>query len=103
MTEVLKGLANVNLQWQESDTVQPLGPYKKVPTSEAGFSRMVISIVDSKGTARAILAPNRICQTFKPLDSALRTPRALWEFQGFRVNYGCKVPGFKYGEYEDHY
>lgn len=77
MTELLKGLGNPDLQWQESETVQALGPYKRIPFSDAGYGTMVISIARSNGTARAILTPKKICQTFKPLDSALKTPRAL--------------------------
>lgn len=111
--ELLKGLANTELQWQESEAVQALGPYKRIGLlhegnkmvfrGEDGYSVMAITIAHSKGTAKAILKPKRICETLKPLDSALKTPRALWEFQGFRINYGCKVPGFKPEDYPDHY
>jgi hypothetical protein len=114
MSDLLKGLANSDLHWQESETVQALGPYKKIGylgrkgntmvfRAEDGYSVMAIWVVHSKGTAKAILAPKGICVTLKPLDSALKTPRTLWEFQIFRMNYSCKVQGFRPEEYPDHF
>jgi len=98
MRELIRGLSHLHLSWQESESVESLQPFKKLEITDT----MVITAVSSNGTAMANLDPKRICETLKPLDSALETPRALWEFQGFRLNYGCKVPGFKYGAYPDH-
>jgi len=97
MQQLMQGLAHSDMAWQESEKVETLGSYKKLDITDD----MAITAVSSKGTARASLTPKKICKTLKLLDSALKTPRALWEFQGFRLNYGCKVPGFRYGAYPD--
>jgi hypothetical protein len=98
MRELIQRLASARLAWQESGDIVTLGSYKKLPL----FDDMELLVTSSKGTATTKVAPKSICETFEPLDGALRTPRALWEFQGFRLNYGCKVPGFKYDAYPDH-
>jgi hypothetical protein len=98
MQRLLRRLMLSDLSWQESQKTEALGSYKRLPASD----RMEIIIVCSKGTARTTLDPKKICDTLKPLDSVLTTPRALWEFQGFRLNYGCRIPGFKYDAYSDH-
>jgi hypothetical protein len=90
---------HTDLAWQESEAVEALGSYKKLPVSDD----MEILVAFANGTAKAQITPKTICRTLKPLDAALKTPRALWEFQGFRLNYGCKVPGFKPDAYPDHY
>jgi hypothetical protein len=64
---------------------------------------MEIRVVSPKGTAVATVSPKRICPTLEPLDAALATSRALWEFQLFRVEDGCKVPGFNNQAYPDHW
>jgi hypothetical protein len=99
MQQLMQGLAHSDLSWQESEKVEVLGSFKKLAITD----NLAITVVSSRGTARAALDTKRICEMFKPLDSALKAPRALWEFQGFRLNYGCKVPGFIYGAYPDHY
>ncbi len=99
MRELVQALARSNLAWQESETIELLGSYKKL---DLAFIGMEIFVGNSKGTARARVVPKAICKTLKPLDAALKTPRALWEFQGFRLNYGCKVPGFNHEAYPDH-
>lgn len=99
MRQLIEGLSHSDLSWQESEKVEALGGYRGL---RDGSESMEILVVCSKGTARANLDPKKICKTLAPLDAALKAPRALWEFQGFRLNYGCKIPGFKYGEYPDH-
>jgi hypothetical protein len=98
MRQLMQGLAHSDLSWRESEKVEVLGSFRKLDITD----NMEITAVSSKGTAQATLNPQKICETLKPLDSALKTPRALWEFQGFRLNYGCKVPGFVYDAYPDH-
>jgi len=96
MASMLRKLAQLDLPWRESGKVEVLGSFKRLrPWSNS----MEILVACSKGTARAKVDPENICETLKPLDSALKTPRALWEFQGFRLNYRCQVPGFEYGAY----
>ena len=102
MRELVQALAHSNLAWRESETVELLGSYKKLTLAGVGLDNMEALVVLSNGTAKAQIAPKAICKTLKPLDAALKTPRALWESQGFRLNYGCKVPGFKHDAYPDH-
>ncbi len=102
MRELIRRPDLADLAWHESETVEALGSYKKLGVAGTGLDTMEIFVGSSKGTARAKVLPKAICKTLKPLDAALKTPRALWEFQGFRLNYGCKVPGFKYDAYPDH-
>jgi hypothetical protein len=98
MQQLMQDFATSDLSWQESEKVEALGSFRELEISDS----LVITVTSSKGTAEASLNPKEICKTLKPLDSALKTPRALWEFQGFRLNYGCKVPGFVFDAYQDH-
>jgi len=97
MRGLVKDLAHTSLAWRESQSVEVLGPYKKLPASDD----MEILIAFSDGTAKAEISPKALCMILRPLDAAFKAPRVLWEFQGFRLNYGCKVPGFKPGAYPD--
>ena len=98
MRDLLRGLAHSGLSWQESEKVEPLGSHKPL----AFLTDDEIRVICSKGTATAHFDPKRICQTLEPLDSAIKTPRALWEFQLFRQGYGCKVRGFNFQAYPDY-
>jgi hypothetical protein len=102
MRELMQRLAQMDLAWKESDVAEPLGPFKKLALAGIGINNMEVFIGCSKGTARTTIAPKKICETLTPLDSALKAPRALWEFQLFRLDYGCKVPGFRTDAYPDH-
>jgi hypothetical protein len=103
MHELVHGLIQSGLGWQESKTVEVLGSYKDLTLVGIGLDTMDVRIVSSHGTARAEISPKAICMILKPLDGALKTPRAIWELQIFRLDYGCKVPGFKPDAYPDHY
>jgi hypothetical protein len=98
MRQLLQRLRHSDLPWQESEKVEILEPYKKLVVKAS----MEVTVVSSKGTAKASFGAKNICDALRPLDSALKTPRALWEFQGFRLNYGCRVPGFNFEAYPDH-
>ncbi len=100
MQQLMQGLARSGLLWRQSEKVEVLRSFKVEPP---WVEHLEITVVSSKGTARASLDPKNICETLKRLDSALKTPRALWEFQRLRLNYDCKVPGFIYDAYPDHY
>jgi hypothetical protein len=102
MRELVQTLAKMDLAWKESDAVEPLGPFKKLMRAGIGLNAMEVFVGCSKATARAPIAPKRICETVAPLDSAFRSPRAVWELQLFRLGYDCKVPGFKEDAYPDH-
>jgi hypothetical protein len=99
MQQLTQGLGHSDLSWQESEKVEPLGPFKQLPP---WADRMEILEVRSRGMAKTSLDPKTICETLQPLDSALKSPRALWEFRGFRVNYGCRVSRFNADAYPDH-
>jgi len=98
MRDLVQKLVHTDLPWHESGAVEVLGSYKNLPVSD----EMELLVVVSNGTLRTQITPKAICRILKPLDATLKTPRALWEFQGFQLNYGCKVPGFKPGAYPDH-
>jgi hypothetical protein len=102
MRDLIQRVAHARLAWQESQTVEALGSCKKLARAGFGLDTMDIFLSSPKGTARTKIAPKAICSTLEPLDTAIKTRRALWELQGFRLNYGCKVPGFKHDAYPDH-
>ncbi len=101
MRELVQLLGRSSLVWQESQVVEVFGPSKKLGLAGVGLDTMDVRVLTTAGTAKAEVSPKAICAILNSLDSALKTPRALWEFQGFRINYGCKVSEFKYGEYTD--
>jgi hypothetical protein len=99
MQQLLKALAQSRVSWQRSEEVGMFGPSKELEIT----GTMVITVVSTKGTFKASLEPKKICGTLRPLDHSLYAPRAVWEFQRFRLNYGCKVRNFVYDAYPDHY
>jgi len=52
--------------------------------------------------SKKLEAPKQLCERLAPLDAALKQPRALWEFQLFRVDYGCHVQGFDRNAFPEH-
>jgi len=102
MRNLVQALTRSGLGWEETEAVEVLGSYKDLTRAGIGLDTMDVRVVTAKGTAKADISPRAICMILKPLDAALKTPRPLWEFQGFRLNYGCKVPGFKPHSYPDH-
>jgi hypothetical protein len=101
MQHLKQGLAELVLRWpwKQSREVMAFGDAMSIPAVGA----MVIIVVSSQGTAEGGLDSTRICNTLAPLDSALRTPRALWEFQLFRDEYKCDVPGLNGQAFPDHW
>jgi hypothetical protein len=98
MQNLLQRLDRAGLSWQISEKVEALGSFHHLLIGDVEFR-----VVSPKGTAVANLDPKKLCATLQPLDAALKTPRALWEFQLFRVQDGCKVPGFNSQQYPDHW
>ncbi|MFZ0747374.1 MAG: hypothetical protein WAM85_23420 [Terracidiphilus sp.] len=98
MQNLIAALAHADLSWQESKKLET--PTKIQPS--AMTDKMEITVFSSGGTYRAFVAPNRLCETLAPLDAALEQPRARWEFQLFRVNYHCTVPGFNRNAFPEH-
>jgi|SRR5215467_10398160 len=97
MQQILARLAHLQLQWDESAKIQTLETYK---TLDLG-PRMRIDIFSVDGTAKSSIDPDTICKTLSQLDNALQTPRALWEFQSFRLGYDCRVPKFNPDAYSE--
>jgi hypothetical protein len=97
MRQFLRTLAQSNLIWQESGKVEIFEPALQI----LRLDTMEIAVVGSIGTAKAMVRPKGICQTLEPLDATLKTKRAIWELQRFRLSYGCQVPGFDWNQYPD--
>ena len=97
MRNLVTALADSNLSWQKSKLETP----KKIETREM-TDKMEIKLFSSRGTDRAFVDPKRLCERLAPLDAALEQPRAHWEFQLFRVNYGCQVPEFDRNAFPEH-
>jgi hypothetical protein len=82
MERLLPAVAHLPLLWHEAAKEEVLGSSTALPLSDD----MEITVVSSHGTARAAVEPGRICKALGRLDSALKPPRALCEFQFFRKN-----------------
>jgi hypothetical protein len=98
MRHLFRALVAVHLSWHISKAVVPFAYFKKLVALPPGVQVLVVC---SKGSATAQVHPREVCNALKPLDAALNTPRALWNFQAFRFDRGCKVPGFKVGQYSE--
>jgi hypothetical protein len=98
MQQLMINLAHLSLQWEESTEIEPLETWDNVNSYGYG---MGIKVLSSKGTAKALIEHDKICETLAQLDGALLTPRALWEFQRFRLQYYCRVPGYNPDAYDE--
>ena len=99
MQHLLGRLARSKASWRESDKVEAFGPSHTV----RGAGYLDITVISPKGTATGSVERNSICGFLASLDSAITTPRALWEFQKFRWDDACDVPDFNSQAYPDHY
>jgi hypothetical protein len=97
MQELVAGMRRSIMMGQQTRGVEVLEPWEMIPSTEA----MDVVVVFSKGAARGAILRKDICKTLGSLDSAIKTPRAHWEFQRFRLYYGCRVPGFDDAKYND--
>jgi hypothetical protein len=97
MHELVAGMTRSITMGQQTRGVEVLGAWEMIPITEA----MDVVIIFSKGAARGVIFREGICKILGSLDSALKTPRAHWEFQRFRFYYGCRVPGFDDAKYSD--
>jgi len=95
----MTGLAHLSLRWDQSATIESLETYKTIHSYGYG---MGIKVLSANGTAKSLIAPDKICETLAPSDGALLTPRALWEFQGFRLQYHCRVPSYDPDAYPEY-
>ena len=97
MQELVAGMTRSITMGQQTRGVEVLGAWEMIPVTEA----MDVVIIFSKGAARGVIQREDICKTLGSLDSTIKTPRAHWEFQRFRIYYGCRVPGFDDAKYTD--
>jgi hypothetical protein len=94
MRKVVQILSDSIPSWDTSKDVEGPRPAMGLPFPNG----LEITVYFSTGTARTVITPGELCATLAPLDVALRN-RALWEFQFFRGDYGCNVPGFDLNKY----
>ena len=99
MQQLLGRLARSEASWRESDKVDAFGPSYEA----RGLDYLDITIVSAKGTARSGIGRNSVCKFLASLDSAITTPRALWELQWYRWVDECEVPRFNPKSYPDHH
>jgi len=98
MQQLISSLARLSLRWEESTKIENLESKKHIHSYGYG---MGIKVLSPKGTAKALIEPGKICETLASLDGALLTPRALWEFQRFQLQYHCRVPSFNPDAYPE--
>jgi hypothetical protein len=98
MKSLLDGLRRLGLAWRVAPERTSFGP--AINLDHTG--KMDITVISSNATAIASIEPKHICRDLSSLDSALSTPRALWELQKFAFSYDCNVPGFDNEAYPDH-
>lgn len=98
MQHLVDRLTNAGLLWR----VRKQAALPKRIEPQDVTDRMRIEVFLTDRTDSTLLDPKKICTTLAGFDSAFKTPRALWEFQLFRRDYGCEVPGFNRQKYIDH-
>jgi hypothetical protein len=98
MRRFMGELARLSLRWDQSATIEGLETYETIHSYGCG---MGIKVLSPNGTAKSLIAHDKICDTLAPLDGALLTPRALWEFQGFRLQYHCRVASYDLDTYPE--
>lgn len=97
MQQLLEKLSHADLNWRESAKTGSLESYKTIHSNGG----MNVKVLTSNSTAEATIKSERICDDLASLDASLKTPRALWEFQLFRLGFHCNVPNFNYHKYPD--
>lgn len=90
MQSLIDGLKALDLRWVDFKGREVFKSLFK--RTDDGF--LDITVVSSKATSKSHIRIARMCNELSRLDSAMPTPRILWQFQNFRVDKGCRVPGF---------
>jgi len=91
---------NTNIMWSISKERQEMQSYMKL---QQPIINMMITVFAANGTASGSVPSKRLCTTLSKFDTAIKTPRAKWEFTLFRRMYRCKVPQIDDYAYPDHY
>ncbi len=99
MTTLVSRLSSADLKWQNLNRSEALGKGTKIPYRGDFMQVLVLGL---KNMSKGGIEPKEICQKLAPLDAALVSPRARWEFQLLRVNDGCTVQNFDYDAFPDH-
>jgi hypothetical protein len=97
MKDLVAAMTRSIMMGQQTRNVEVFGSWEMIPSTEA----MDVFVIFSKGAARGVILRENICKTLSSLDSSIKTPRALWEFNRFRMYNGCRVPGFDDTKYSD--
>ena len=97
MQQLISKLTRLPLRWSESAQRESLETYANIHS----YGGMGIKVLSASRTAKATIAPDKIYETLAPLDGVLRTQRALWEYQFYRLQYHCRVANFNFNAYPD--
>jgi hypothetical protein len=90
MQELVARMTRSITMGQQTRGVEVLGDFRMIPITVD----MDVVVIFSNGAARGLIPKEQIWKVLSSLDSAIRAPRAHWEFQRFRLGYGCCIPGF---------
>lgn len=99
MQSLFKRLSQLNISWMETDQVQAFGPSYQAK----GVGFLDITVISPTGTAKGSIGRGDVCEELESLDPAIKTPRALWEFQMYRWFDDCAISGFDPRKYPDHW
>lgn len=99
MHDLIERLLQLHISWKETHMTEAFGPSYKA----RGVGFLDITVVSPNGTARGGVGSGDVCKALGSLDSAIKTPRALWEFQMYRWFDDCTIPGFDPKKYPDHW
>ena len=91
MNELIGRLKGLNLEWFESKRREE---FKDGVDRTDGRMILEIAVLSSNSTSRSGIRIAQMCDKLARLDSAMPTPRILWQFQTFRWDNGCEVPGY---------
>jgi hypothetical protein len=91
MRVLIDKFSQSDLEWLDSKTVEP---FKARQNRRDGQYTFDITVMSSKGTARAHIRLTRMCNELLQFDSVMPTPRLRWQFQTLRWDDGCVIPGY---------
>jgi hypothetical protein len=87
MKRILGGLKALGLSWVDFSGREVF----KDKFNRKGTDMLDITLVSSGATAKTQIRIARMCDLLDRLDSAMPSPRILWQFQTFRWDNGCYV------------
>jgi len=100
MSDIQSLIAESIFSWEWNSTTTAFEPFMGLEPSQ----RLQIAVLYSPaGMASGYVARDETCGKLAAFDIPLKSePRALWEAQLFRFDYGCSVPLFRRDRYPDH-